>query len=141
VEASLAVRAARSSAPDLPVIATMTFDLTPRGPFTIMGVSVEQAARGLEYAGAHIVGANCGGGVDAMVDVARAFQVHARVPIAIRPNAGLPERRGDRLVYLDTPERFAETAAPLLASGIAIVGGCCGTTPAHIRALRARVAP
>jgi 5-methyltetrahydrofolate--homocysteine methyltransferase len=134
-EAALAIRAARSAAPGIPVIATMTFDLTPRGPHTIMGVSVAQAARGLEEAGADIVGANCGAGVDAMVEVARAFRRHTTLPIAVRPNAGLPERRGGSLVYHDTPERFASAAAALFAIGVAVLGGCCGTTPAHIRAL------
>jgi 5-methyltetrahydrofolate--homocysteine methyltransferase len=135
IEASCAIRAARAAAPGVPIVATMSFDLTPRGPHTIMGVSVAQAARGLADAGADIVGANCGTGVDAMIEVARAFQASTSLPIAIRPNAGLPERQGERLVYRETPERFAAAAVALLAGGIAIVGGCCGTTPAHIRAL------
>jgi 5-methyltetrahydrofolate--homocysteine methyltransferase len=138
-EATLAVRAARVVAPDLAVMATMTFDLTPRGPFTMMGVSVERAVTGLAEAGASIVGANCGNGIDAMAEVARAFQACTSMPIAVRPNAGLPERRGGRLVYLESPERFADAAAALFDRGIAIVGGCCGTTPAHIRALSARM--
>jgi 5-methyltetrahydrofolate--homocysteine methyltransferase len=135
VEASCAIRAARAAAPDVPIIATMTFDLTPRGPFTIMGVSAAQAARGLAEAGADVVGANCGTGIDAMLEVARAFQASTALPIAIRPNAGLPERQGDDLVYRESPDCFAAAAVTLLASGIAIVGGCCGTTPAHIRAM------
>jgi 5-methyltetrahydrofolate--homocysteine methyltransferase len=138
-EATLAVRAARAVAPALPVMATMTFDLTPRGPFTMMGVPVERAVTGLAEAGASIVGANCGNGVDAMAEVARAFRACTALPIAVRPNAGLPERRGGRLVYLESPEHFAEAAAALIDRGIAIVGGCCGTTPAHIRALSARI--
>ena len=139
VEATLAVRAARTVAPGLPIMATMTFDLTPRGPFTMMGVPVARAVEGLAAAGASIVGANCGNGVDAMAEVARAFQECTSLPIAVRPNAGLPERRGGRLVYLESPERFADAAAALVDRGIAIVGGCCGTTPAHIRALAARL--
>ncbi len=139
VEATAAIRAARTVAPALPVIATMTFDMARRGPFTMMGVSVEQAVSGLTAAGAAIVGANCGNGVEAMRMVAAAFKQHARVPIAMRPNAGLPEQRGSQLVYLETPERFAEGAAAIVESGIAIVGGCCGTTPDHIRALATRV--
>jgi 5-methyltetrahydrofolate--homocysteine methyltransferase len=134
-EALLAVRAAKGVAPGVPVIATMTFDLTARGPFTVMGVSVEQAARELAGAGADLVGANCGNGVDQMLDVARAFVAHARVPLAFRPNAGLPVIEGGRVVYTQTPEQFAAAAAGLLQEGVAIVGGCCGTTPAHIRAL------
>lgn len=135
VEAGLAVAAARRVAPSAPIIATMTFDVTPRGPFTIMGVSIEQAARTLEEAGAHIVGANCGAGVEDMVEVARGFASHTGLPIAVRSNAGLPYRTGGRLVYPDSPDRFAAACAGLLAHRVAIVGGCCGTTPAHIQAL------
>jgi len=116
----------------------MSFDPTPRGPFTMMGVSVERAALGLAGAGADVIGANCGSGAEAMVEVARAFRAHTRLPIAVRPNAGLPERRGNRLVYLETPEMFAAAAARCVAAGVTIVGGCCGTTPAHIRALVSR---
>jgi len=101
----------------------------------VMGISVEQAARELAGAGADVVGANCGNGVDQMLDVARAFVAHARVPLAFRPNAGLPVIEGGRVVYTQTPEQFAAAAAGLLQEGVAIVGGCCGTTPAHIRSL------
>lgn len=135
-EAVLAVRAARTVAPDLPVMATMTFEPTRRGFFTIMGVSVEQAVRGLTDAGADILGSNCGNGSDAMVEIARAFRSLTASPIAIQPNAGLPEPRDGNLVYPETPEFMAERARALLAAGVAIVGGCCGTSPAHIRALR-----
>lgn len=139
-EAILAVEAARRGAPGTAVIATMTFDRTPRGPFTIMGVSVAEAARGLERAGADVVGANCGTGVEAMIAVSDEFSRHTGLPIAVRPNAGNPERRGSRLVYPDTPERFGEAAATFADQGVRIIGGCCGTTPAHIRALRAAIA-
>lgn len=135
VEARLAVAAARRVAPSVPVIATMTFDVTPRGPFTIMGISTELAARALEEAGADIVGANCGAGVEAMVEVARSFASHTELPIAVRSNAGLPRRSGGRLEYPDSPERFAAASAGLLTHKVVIIGGCCGTTPAHIQAL------
>lgn len=134
-EAEIAVRAARTIAPAAPVIATMTFDLTPRGPFTVMGVSVAVAAARLEAAGASVVGANCGNGVDAMLEVAHAFRSATALPIAVRPNAGLPQRRDGKLVYLETPDRFAGAAVRLLEDGVSVVGGCCGTTPAHIEAL------
>jgi 5-methyltetrahydrofolate--homocysteine methyltransferase len=139
LEATLAIRAARRVTADATVIATMTFDATPRGPFTVMGVSVAEAARRLQEAGADVIGANCGGGIDAMVEVARAFAGHTRLPVAVRPNAGSPQRRAGRLVYPDTPPRFAERAEALLSAGARIVGGCCGTTPAHIRELAMRV--
>lgn len=135
-EAVIAVRAAKAVAPDLPVMATMTFETTRRGFFTIMGASVEQAVRGLTDAGADILGSNCGNGSVAMVAIAREFRALTSRPIAIQPNAGLPEPRDGTLVYPETPEFMAEQARGLLAAGVAIIGGCCGTTPAHIRALR-----
>jgi len=135
-EAALAVRAARTVAPDLPVMATMTFETTRRGFFTVMGVSVAQAIRGLSEAGADILGSNCGNGSAAMVAIAGDFKALTGRPIAIQPNAGLPEPQDGGLVYPETPEFMAEQARGLLAAGVAIIGGCCGTTPAHIRALR-----
>jgi len=136
-EAALAVRAAKSVAPHLPVMATMTFETTRRGFFTVMGVSIEQAVRGLSDAGADILGSNCGNGSEAMVAIAREFRTLTGRPIAIQPNAGLPEPGGETLVYPETPEFMAGQARELLAAGVAIIGGCCGTTPAHTRALRA----
>ncbi len=139
-EAVLAVRAARAVAPALPVMATMTFERSRRGFFTVMGASVEQAARELGEAGADILGSNCGNGSEVMVEVAREFRAHTTRPIAIQPNAGLPEPRGGETVYPETPEFMAEQAKALVLAGVGIVGGCCGTTPEHVRALRAAVA-
>lgn len=139
-EATLAVEAARSVAPDLPVMATMTFDATPRGFFTIMGVSVEQAARGLAAAGAHVIGSNCGNGIERMIEIAREFRRFTSLPLLIQANAGLPQTVGGRLVYPETPEFMAGRVPALLEAGVAIVGGCCGTTPEHVRALRTALA-
>jgi 5-methyltetrahydrofolate--homocysteine methyltransferase len=140
-EAILAVRAAKAVDALLPVIATMTFDVAPRGVSTVMGVTVEQAARLLTAAGADIVGANCGDGVHPMAVVARTFAATATVPIALRPNAGLPVAQAQGLVYTETPESFARAATTLLQPSVAILGGCCGTTPAHIRAMRDTLVP
>ena len=138
-EAVLAVRAARAAAPGLPVLATMTFEKSRRGFFTVMGVSIEQAARGLAEAGADIVGSNCGNGSAVMVEIAREFRARTQLPVAIQPNAGLPTMRGGAVVYPEGPAAMAESARALLAAGVAIIGGCCGTTPEHVRALRAVV--
>ncbi|MEW5984217.1 MAG: homocysteine S-methyltransferase family protein [Acidobacteriota bacterium] len=135
-EAVLAVRAVRAVADNLPVMATMTFDKTRRGYFTVMGVSVEQAVQGLIDAGADVLGSNCGHGSETMVEIAREFRARSPRPIAIQPNAGLPGHRGGVLVYPETPEFMAQQARELLAAGVAIIGGCCGTTPEHVRALR-----
>jgi 5-methyltetrahydrofolate--homocysteine methyltransferase len=138
-EATCAVRAARAVAPRLPVMATMTFEPGPRGYFTVMGVSVERAARGLEDAGADVVGSNCGTGIADMVGIARLLRAATARPVLVQPNAGLPQTRDGPLVYDETPETMAARVAELLDLGVAIVGGCCGTTPEHVRAIRRAV--
>jgi len=138
-EATLAVHAAKDVAPTIPVLATMTFDPTPRGYFTIIGVRVSAAAAGLEQAGADAIGSNCGNGVEHMIAIAREFRAASRLPVVIQPNAGLPRVVGGRTVYDETPEFLAEKARELVTLGVSIIGGCCGTTPEHVRALRAMV--
>ncbi len=139
-EATLAVQAVKTIAPDLPVIATMTFDPTPRGFFTIMGVDIPTAVAGLAAAGADLVGSNCGNGSEEMVAIARQMREHTDLPLVIQPNAGLPQLEGERVVYRETPEFMAEKVWELVACGVSVIGGCCGTTPAHIAALRAALA-
>jgi 5-methyltetrahydrofolate--homocysteine methyltransferase len=138
-EAQLAVRAAKDVSPGIPVLATMTFDATPRGFFTIMGVSVAAAAAGLLEAGADAVGSNCGSGIEQMVQVAREFRRHTAVPLVIQANAGLPRAVDGRTVYDETPAFFADQSRELAELGVSVIGGCCGTTPGHIAALRAMV--
>ncbi len=138
-EAVLAISAARAIAPSLPIMATMTFDATPRGFFTIMGVTISKAAQELEKAGADIIGSNCGHGIEIMLDVAREFAKCSRLPLIIQSNAGLPEFIDGQPVYRETPEFMAEKATQLLDLGVLIIGGCCGTTPAHIAAIRKMV--
>lgn len=135
-EAVLAVQAARRAAPALPVAATMTFDRTRRGFFTMMGASIPAACERLAAAGADALGANCGNGIETMVLAAAELRSATRLPIVIQANAGLPEVVDGRLSYAETPEFFAEKARALADSGVAVVGGCCGTTPGHIAALR-----
>ena len=138
-EASLAIRAARDVSADLPVTATMTFDATPRGFYTIMGVDVATAVSGLVEAGADVIGSNCGNGIDTMVEIARVFRDTTDHPLIIQSNAGLPEIEDTKVVYRESPAFMAERVEELLEIGVSIVGGCCGTTPEHIRAFRALV--
>ena len=138
-EARLAVAAARACSSTIPVIATMTFNATPRGFFSTMGNTVEQACSVLVETGADLVGSNCGNGIDAMVELAREFARHASVPIVIQSNAGLPENRAGELTYPESPEYMAERVGSLLELGVAVIGGCCGTGPDHIRAIRAAI--
>ena len=104
-----------------------------------MGVSVEKAVAGLEAAGADAVGSNCGTGIADMVGIARQMLRVARRPDVIQPNAGLPVNRGGQVVYDETAETFAARVPELLDLGVAVVGGCCGTTPDHTRAIRRAV--
>ncbi len=138
-EALLAVQAARAVAPRLPIVASMSFDATPRGYFTIMGVRVERAAAELTRAGADVVGSNCGNGSERMLEIARALHAATALPLVIQANAGLPQSVAGRLVYPETPEQMAARVPELLAAGVQIVGGCCGTSPDHVRAIRAVV--
>ena len=133
-EATLAVRAARENT-DLVVIATMVFDRGPRGFFTMMGVTPEAAVHSMEEAGAHVVGSNCGNGVDNMVEIARRMRAETDGHLLIHSNAGIPAMRSGEIVYPESPEYMAERFKVLAEMGVNIIGGCCGTGPEHIRAL------
>ncbi len=135
-EATLVIRAAKDIDAAIPIAAMMTFDPTPRGFYTVMGVTVAAAAAGLAEAGADLVGSNCGNGVEQMIGIATEFRQHTELPLVMQPNAGLPQTRTGRVVYDETPEMLASRAQELLDIGVSVIGGCCGTTPDHIRALR-----
>lgn len=138
-EATLAVKAAKTLSPLTPVMAAMTFDSTPKGFYTVMGVSIAEAARGLEEAGADIVGSNCGNGIENMIEIAREFVKCSKLPVIIQSNAGIPEVRDDKPVYPESPAFMARKAKELARLGVSIIGGCCGTTPEHIKAIRSMV--
>jgi len=133
-EAKAALRAVKENT-SLPVAVTMTFNKNPRGYATLMGVRPEQAVRELEKAGADIVGANCGAGIEDMIEVTRQIRPATSLPIWCKPNAGLPELVDGNTVYREAPDQMASRLKGLVEAGAKIVGGCCGTTPAHIRAL------
>ncbi|HWR83905.1 MAG TPA: homocysteine S-methyltransferase family protein [Candidatus Deferrimicrobium sp.] len=139
IEAVLAVKAFKSVAPDLPVAACMTFDSTPRGFFTVMGVTPARGAVELAKAGAEIIGSNCGYGIDHMIAVAQEFRKHTSLPLIIQPNAGLPQMQGGALIFPETPEFMAGRCHQLIECDVGIIGGCCGTTPDHIAAVRKAV--
>jgi 5-methyltetrahydrofolate--homocysteine methyltransferase len=136
-EAVLAIAAAKDAGASVPVAAMMTFDPTPRGFYTIMGNSIEVAVQRLEAAGADLVGSNCGNGIEQMVAIARIFRSHASIPVIIQANAGMPESRDGIIVYPEAPASYAAHARALHEAGVGVIGGCCGTTPDHIAALRA----
>ena len=138
-EAVIAVRAAKENT-DLTVMSTMFFDKGPRGFFTMMGTPPAEAVARLQEAGADIVGANCGNGVDVMLELARELRAATDGYLLIHSNAGIPAPVGGEIVYPEGPEYMAERFKSMAQDvGVNIIGGCCGTTPAHIRALVAAV--
>jgi homocysteine S-methyltransferase len=134
----LAALAAVRAVCDLPVVAEMTFGEDAR---TVYGHTPEAVAAALAEAGAAVVGINCSVGPQgALTVLERMHQARPGVPLAAMPNAGLPQMVGGRYLYVTTPEYFADSAERFLAAGAVLVGGCCGTTPAHVRAMAARLA-
>jgi 5-methyltetrahydrofolate--homocysteine methyltransferase len=93
----------------------------------------------LAEAGADIIGSNCGNGIENMTKIAAAFRRYSQLPILIQSNAGLPVMQEGRLVYPEAPEFMADRCLKLLDFGVSIIGGCCGTTPEHIAAIRRTV--
>jgi len=120
----------------VPVAVTLTFERTPFGFRTIMGTGTEEVVKTLAADGADILGSNCGLGCEAMVEVARELRLHTDKPLLVQPNAGIPHLQGNFAIYPESPKFMAARVRDFLACGVNIVGGCCGTTPAHIRALR-----
>jgi len=117
----------------------MTFDVLPQGCMTIMGNSVREVCSNLEEAGVNIVGSNCGNGTVNMIKIAQEFISNTKLPIIIQSNAGMPTIVDDNVIYLETPKHFSDFTIKLLDLGISIIGGCCGTNPEHIRAIRQAV--
>ncbi|MDZ7372521.1 MAG: homocysteine S-methyltransferase family protein [candidate division KSB1 bacterium] len=134
-EALVAVEAARAVS-QLPVIANMTYSPGKAGYRTLMGNTVQECVQALEAAGADLVGTNCGTGIDDMIQVVREMKQVAHRPILAEPNAGLPQLEQGRTVYKETAEEMAAKLASLIQAGAQVVGGCCGTTPEHIRLFR-----
>ena len=139
-EAAAAIKAARENT-SLEIIATFTFDRSSQGTYrTMMGVSPERAAAAALEAGADITGANCGNGMEQMIDIAK--EMKTAFPdafILIQANAGSPVNVDGRDIFPETPDVTASYVHKLFDAGAGIVGGCCGTTPAHIAAIRAAV--
>jgi len=135
-EITLAIEAIRSVT-DLPIVAQMAF--TDEG-VTFTGRTGGEVARALRALGVAALGANCSVGSSVLYEVLEHMLPEAGgVPLAIQPNAGLPSRVDERLMYLSSPAYMAEWAGRMLEAGARIVGGCCGTTPLHIVAMREAV--
>jgi homocysteine S-methyltransferase len=132
-ELLLGVEAARAAC-DLPVMAEMTFGNDGN---TGLGYGPAEVAHALASAGVDVGGVNCSMGPAGVLNaVACMHEAEPALRLSALPNAGFPFRAGDRVVYLSAPPYFAQHVRPFLAAGARIIGGCCGTTPAHIRAMR-----
>jgi 5-methyltetrahydrofolate--homocysteine methyltransferase len=133
-EMEIAVRAA--AATGLPVVSSMTYEKNPSGYRTVMGHSPEECVRAASEAGAALIGANCGSGVDTYVELAGHLAGLTDLPIWIKGNAGLPELVDGKTVYRMDPKVYASFVPPILAAGVAVLGGCCGTSPEFIRKIK-----
>lgn len=136
-EAFIAVRAAKENT-KCEVICTFTFERTVRGDYrTMMGLSPTNATLAMMEAGADIIGTNCGNGMERMIEIVREMRAAAPgMPILVHANAGLPQNIDGKDVFPETPEMMASYVKGLIAAGANIIGGCCGTTPAHIKAIK-----
>ncbi len=139
-EAQLAIRAAKDHT-KLEVFCTMTFEKTMAGEFrSMMGVSPTEMVEALKVAGAELVGANCGNGIAGMVGIVEEIRkADPVVPVLVHANAGMPLYRDGETFFPESPEEMAALVKEIVRAGANVVGGCCGTTPEHIRLVRRAV--
>ncbi len=133
-EAKLAIKAARENT-DCEIICTMTFEKTVDNEYkSMMGVSPSQMVEEIISQGAEIIGANCGNGIEGMIQIVEEIRkVNKKIPVLIHANAGLPIYKDGETIFPETPEQMASYVYQLIDAGANIIGGCCGTTPNHIR--------
>lgn len=139
-EAEQAIKAVKENT-KCEIICTFTFEKTVRGDYrTMMGVSPADSAKSAIEAGADIIGANCGNGIERMIEIVKQIRAVApNTPILVHANAGLPTNINGKDVFPETPEMMAVRVGELIDAGANIIGGCCGTTPAHIKAIKQAV--
>jgi len=138
-ETLCAVRGARRGAPGLPVWATLTFNRTRRGFFTLMGDGLEKCSRALEAEGLPAFGANCTLSSGDMADLIAAWKPLTSTPLIAQANAGKPEILDSRVVYSQSEDDYLKEIPRLIKNGARVIGGCCGTTPAFIRRMAALI--
>jgi 5-methyltetrahydrofolate--homocysteine methyltransferase len=134
-EALAAVQGVRQAG-DILLLASMTYSKTKNGFFTVMGEDVSRCVSALENAGADMMGANCTLNSSDSIDLTRELRAATSRPILIQPNAGKPVTSKGETYYEQTPAEFAMDAAKIRAAGADMLGGCCGTTPEFIRAVK-----
>jgi 5-methyltetrahydrofolate--homocysteine methyltransferase len=141
-ELETAVTAVRRCRRHVPIVASITFDRVADGGYrTMTGVSVSDAVGFLVHLGVDLVGCNCGTGLHAgdYVELVSQFRRVTDLPLMVQPNAGQPRLDRGRIVYDETPEVMAECVPALVRAGASIIGGCCGTTPEHMRLFRGQL--
>jgi len=135
-EAEIILRSAKETG--LPVIVSFTFDTGKAHDRTLTGAKPEQVAARMEAAGADAIGSNCGAGIDHFLILCQRLRAASQLPLWMKPNAGLPVIEDGKLRYRQTPREFAAHLPALLEAGASFVGGCCGTSPAFVAALKER---
>ncbi len=135
-EMKIAIQAVRRVT-DLPLVAEMTFTEDGR---TLYGAYPEDVARATQTLGVNVLGANCSVGPQKLLEIVQRLKRRTELPISVMPNAGLPRFVSGRFLYLASPDYFADYAVRFAAAGASLIGGCCGTTPAHIRRMREALA-
>jgi len=138
-EMALAVRAAVETT-KLPVVASMTYNRTQKGYRTMMGNSPETCVKRAEEAGAALIGANCGSGIEDYVPLAPILRALTSLPLWVKANAGIPQIVGGKVSYPLTAEQYASFVPALVTAGIDVIGGCCGTDPVFIREVGKKIA-
>jgi len=137
-EISQGIRAARAVDPTMPLIAQMTVGVDGR---TAYGASPDDLARALEQLDVDVIGLNCSVGPQAILEAIEKMAAVTRKKLSAQPNAGMPRDVGGRSMYMASPEYMASYARHLIQAGAKIIGGCCGTTPDHIRSIVSGVRP
>ena len=132
-ETEEALAAVKQEAPGLKVIVMLTVDVDGN---SLDGTSAEDATRMMEQWGADAIGCNCSDGPETVLEVVKRMRAVTQLPLAAMPNAGIPREVDGRHIYMTTPEFMAGFARKAVRAGASFLGGCCGTTPAHIRAMR-----
>jgi 5-methyltetrahydrofolate--homocysteine methyltransferase len=133
-EARIAVIAAKATG--LPVVASMVFDSGKQKDRTMMGNTPEQVVEELTRAGADVIGANCGQGIEGFIPICARLRAATGMPLWMKPNAGLPEMAGGEVVYKTTAADFAKFIPALIQAGANFLGGCCGTGSEYVEAIR-----
>jgi len=139
-EAKIAIKAVKENT-DLEIMMTFSFDKAPDGSFnTMMGISPKQMTESLIEEGIDVIGTNCSNGFEGMIGIVKEIRdSNSEIPILVHANAGMPVIKDDEVSYPDTPIIMADLTPSLLKAGANIVGGCCGTTPEHIKLIKEAV--